>query len=79
MRCLFPRLRFVKLTPYNWIARGFGLGPKGRSRGTPGSMRALVITVTSLILAVWLDNSLAGGFYTQAMSRMLSDIAVYFR
>ena len=51
----------------------------GRTRGSLGSMRALIITVALLALAAWLDNSLNGGFYTQALSQMLSDIAAHFR
>ena len=42
-------------------------------------MRVLAIAVTLLVLAVWLDNSFDDGLYTQALSRMISDIAVYFR
>jgi hypothetical protein len=42
-------------------------------------MRALLATVTFLVLAVWLDNSFNGGAYIHALSRMLSDMAVHFR
>jgi hypothetical protein len=51
----------------------------GRNSGNPRSMRVLVITAALLALAVWLDGSLFGGFYSQALIRMLSDIAAHFR
>jgi len=42
-------------------------------------MRALLWTVALFALATSLDSSLYGGFYTQAFSRMISDIALYVR
>jgi hypothetical protein len=42
-------------------------------------MRALLWTVALFALATSLDSSLYGGFYTQAFSRMISEIAVYAR
>lgn len=42
------------------------------------SMRALLVTVGLVALAAWLDHSFNGGFYTQAISRMISDIAIHF-
>jgi hypothetical protein len=45
----------------------------------PLSMRTLLWTVALVALATSLDSSLYGGFYTQGLSRMISDIAVYVR
>jgi hypothetical protein len=42
-------------------------------------MRKLLWTVALIALATSLDSSLYGGFYTQSVSRMLSDIAAHVR
>ena len=42
-------------------------------------MRTLLWTVALVALATSLDTYLYCGFYTQAFSRMVSDIAVYVR
>jgi hypothetical protein len=41
-------------------------------------MRGLLWIVVLAALATSLDSSLYGGFYTQAVARMLSDIALHF-
>ena len=48
-----------------------------RRPGTNG-MRALFWTAGLIALAMWLDTSLNGGFYTQAVSQMISDITMHF-
>jgi hypothetical protein len=40
-------------------------------------MRALLWTVALLALLTSLDSSLFGGFYTQSISRMFAQIAIY--
>jgi hypothetical protein len=42
-------------------------------------MRALLLAVGLLALATTLDTSLYGGYYTQAFSQMVSDMAAHFR
>jgi hypothetical protein len=42
-------------------------------------MRTLLWTITLFAVATSLDSSLYGGFYTQAFSRMISEIAEYVR
>ena len=42
-------------------------------------MRALFWAVALFALATTLDTSLNGGVYTQALSRMVSDMTVNFR
>ena len=42
-------------------------------------MRALLWAVALFAIATTMDTSLNGGIYTQAFSRMVSDMAVTFR
>lgn len=42
-------------------------------------MRGILIAIALVVLALVLDANLYGGHYTQAVSRMISDMEVHFR
>ena len=43
----------------------------------PHAIKTLLYILALVALATWLDTSFYGGFYTQAFTRMLSDIITH--